>query len=118
MRTVLVQQRKSQRLTMLSRRRFLGQASAATAYAWTNKAHSEIAMPLSAILQNPTSPDDETSRWKSYGRAVLQHLRDSTIVQDGFTIEQRTYGDCDFSFDGRAPQGVPEVQIWSGIKCR
>jgi hypothetical protein len=48
----------------------------------------------------------------------LQHLQDSLIIQDGFTIEQRQYGDCEFSFDGRAPHGVPEVQIWSGIKCR
>jgi hypothetical protein len=56
--------------------------------------------------------------WKSHGRIVLQHLQDSLIIQDGFTIEQRQYGDCEFSFDGRAPHGVPEVQIWSGIKCR
>ena len=103
---------------MLSRRRFLGQISAATAYAWTNTARAETPAPLSSVLQNPTSPDAETSLWKSYGRIVLRHLQDSIIVQDGFTIEQRQYGDCEFSFDGRAPQGVPEVQIWSGIKCR
>jgi len=103
---------------MLSRRRFLGQISAATAFAWTNTAHAETPTPLSSVLQNPTSPDAETSLWKSYGRIVLHHLQDSIIVQDGFTIEQRQYGDCEFSFDGRAPQGAPEVQIWSGIKCR
>jgi Glycosyl hydrolases family 2, sugar binding domain len=103
---------------MLSRRRFLGQMSAATAFAWTNKNHAEIPAPLSSVLQNPASPDAEIPLWKSYGRIVLQHLQDSTIVQDGFTIEQRQYGDCEFSFDGRTPQGVPEVQIWSGIKCR
>jgi hypothetical protein len=103
---------------MISRRRFLGQVSAATAYAYTNKAHTEVLGPLSNILQNQTLPGAETPLWKSYGRIVLQHLQDSIIVQDGFTIEQRRYGDCEFSFDGRAPQGVPEVQIWSGIKCR
>src|SRR5882724_2197086 len=103
---------------MFSRRRFLGQISAATAYAWTNKAHAEIPFRLLAVGQNTTSPDAEITLWKPYGRIVLQHLQDSIIVQDGFTIEQRQYGDCELSFDGRAPQGVPEVQIWSGIKCR
>src|SRR5882757_10820408 len=102
---------------MLSRRRFLGQISAATAYAWTNKAHAEIPGSFSSV-PNRTSPSAETSLWKSYGRIVLQHLQNSVIVQDGFTIEQRNYGDGDFSFDGRAPQGASEVQIWSGIKCR
>jgi hypothetical protein len=103
---------------MFSRRRFLGQVSAATAYAWTNKVHAEIPGALSSILQAQISPGTNTPQWKSYGRIVLQHLQDSIIVQDGFTIEQRQYGDCEFSFDGRAPQDVPEVQIWSGIKCR
>jgi Glycosyl hydrolases family 2/Glycosyl hydrolase 2 galactose-binding domain-like/Glycosyl hydrolases family 2, TIM barrel domain len=103
---------------MLSRRTFLGQISAASAYAWTNNVHRQMPGSLSSVLRNPASPDAQTTLWKSYGRIVLQHLQDSTIVQDGFTIEQRMYGDCDFSFDARAPQGVPEVQIWSGIKCR
>jgi len=103
---------------MLSRRKFLGQISAATAYGLTSKAHAAIPLPLTSTFQNSTSPDVETTLWQSYGRIVLQHLQDSIIVQDGFTIEQRQYGDCEFSFDGRAPQGVPEVQIWSGIKCR
>ena len=103
---------------MFSRRRFLGQISAATAYAWTNKAHAEIPGALSSVLQAQISPGTNTLQWKSYGRIVLQHLQDSIIVQDGFTIEQRQYRDCEFSFDGRAPQDVPEVQIWSGTKCR
>jgi len=103
---------------MLSRRKFLGRISAATAYAWTNTAHAEMPSPLFAGLLNQASPAAEASGWKSYGRIVLQHLRDSTIVQDGFTIEQQQYGDCDFSFDARAPHDVSEVQIWSGIKCR
>ena len=101
---------------MLSRRRFIGQVSAATAYAWTNKVHAEVPGSLSST--HPTSPGTEAAPWNSYGRIVLQHLRNSVIVQDGFTIEQRTYGDCDFSFEGRAPQKAPEVQIWSGIRCR
>jgi beta-galactosidase len=103
---------------MLSRRRFIGQVSAATAYAWTTKTHAEAPSSLSGILPNPTSPGTEAAPWNSYGRIMLQHLQNSVIVQDGFTIEQRTYGDCDFSFDARAPQGTPEVQIWSGIRCR
>jgi hypothetical protein len=103
---------------MLSRRRFIGQVSAATAYAWTNKAHAEVPGSLPGTDPNPTSPGAGAAPWKSYGRIALQDLQSSVIVQDGFTIEQRTYGDCDFSFEGRAPQGTPEVQIWSGIKCR
>lgn len=103
---------------MLSRRRFIGQLSAATAYAWTNKANAEVPGSLSSTHPNPTSPGTEAAPWNSYGRIVLQCLQNSVIVQDGFTIEQRTYGDCDFSFDARTPQGAPEVQIWSGIRCR
>jgi hypothetical protein len=103
---------------MLSRRRFIGQVSAATAYVWTNKDHAEATGALSSSQPNPISAGAEGAPWISYGRIVLQHLQNSVIVQDGFTIEQRTYGDCDFSFDGRAPQGTPEVQIWSGIRCR
>ncbi len=104
---------------MLSRRRFLGQVSAAaTAYALTNTANAEMLGSLSATLPNPASPETGNALWKSFGRIVLQHLQDSTIIQDGFTIEQQQYGDCDFSFDGRAPQEVSEVQLWAGIKCR
>jgi Glycosyl hydrolases family 2/Glycosyl hydrolases family 2, TIM barrel domain/Glycosyl hydrolases family 2, sugar binding domain len=103
---------------MLSRRRFLGQVSATTAYAWANTAHAEKLLSLASALQSPPSPGAETALWKSYGRIVLQHLQDSIVIQDGFTMEQRQYGDCEFSFEARAPQGTPEVQIWSGIKCR
>jgi len=104
---------------MLSRRRFLGQVSAAaTAYALPNTAHAEMLGSLSSAFQNPALPEAGNALWKSYGRIVLQHLQNSTIIQDGFTIEQQQYGDCNFSFDGRTPQGVSEVQIWSGIKCR
>jgi hypothetical protein len=103
---------------MLSRRKFLGQVSAAGAYAWTNKAHAEISRLLPSILPIQTSPGTEAPLWKSYGRIALQNLQNSVIVQDGFTIEQRNYGDCDFALDARAPEGVPEVQIWSGIRCR
>jgi beta-galactosidase len=104
---------------MLSRRTFLARISAATAAcAWTSRAGADVPALLLGALQSHASPAAESSLWKSYGRIVLQHLQDSIIVQDGFTIEHRQYGDCDFSFDGRAPQGTPEVQIWSGIKCR
>jgi Glycosyl hydrolases family 2/Glycosyl hydrolases family 2, TIM barrel domain/Glycosyl hydrolases family 2, sugar binding domain len=103
---------------MLSRRRFLGQISATTAYAWTNKMHAEVLAPPSSIVPEQVSAAVDTTLWKPYGRIVLQHLQDSVLVQDGFTIAQQTLGDCEFSFEGRAPQGVPEVQIWSGIKCR
>ena len=103
---------------MLSRRRFLGQVSAATTYAWTNKFHAEVPFTLSPFLQSPVPQDAGTTLWKPYGRIVMQHLQGSTIIQDGFTIEQRQYVDCEFSFEGRAPQGVPEVQVWGGIKCR
>jgi hypothetical protein len=51
-------------------------------------------------------------------RIALQQLQYSVIIQDGFTIQQKTWGDCEFSFGARAPQETPEVQIWAGIKCR
>src|SRR6266851_1415981 len=108
----------SQGHLMFSRRRFLGQISAATAHAWTNKAHAKMSGSLLSVLQDQTSPGLEAGPWKPYGRIVLQHLQNSIIVQDGFTVEQRTFGDCEFSFEAGAPQGVSEVQVWSGIKCR
>jgi hypothetical protein len=82
---------------MLSRRKFLGQISVASAYAWTNNVHGQMPVSLSSVLRSPASPDAQTALWKSYGRIVLQHLQDSTIIQDGFTIGQRMYVDCDFS---------------------
>jgi hypothetical protein len=100
---------------MISRRRFLGQASAATAFAWTHKTPQDLTAALSNVLETPGA---ETTTWKSYGRIILKHLQDSIIVEDGFTIEQRTFGDCEFSFEARAPQEISEVQIWAGIKCR
>jgi hypothetical protein len=104
---------------MLSRRNFLGQLSAAaTTYAWTTKVHAEVPSHPSADLQNAAPEGAGNSLWKSYGRIVLQHRQDSTIVQDGFIIEQKQYVDCEFSFECRTPKGVSDVQIWGGIKCR
>jgi beta-galactosidase len=104
---------------MLSRRRFLGQISAASAYAWSSKIHAEEFFFLPAgIFQNHTLPGPTMDQWKSYGRIVLQHLQESVIIQDGFTIEQTMRGDCEFSFAARGPQETSQVQIWAGIKCR
>lgn len=103
---------------MLSRRRFLGQISAATAYTWANKTPAERPVSFLSGLANLSPATSNAEQWKSYGRIVLQHLQDSVLIQDGFTIGQETFGDCEFSFEARAPQGVSEVQIWSGIKCR
>ena len=103
---------------MFSRRKFLGQVSAATAYVWTNKAHAGLPVPLVGGLANLSPATVNAEQWKPYGRIVLQHLRDSVLIQDGFTIAQQTLCDCEFSFEARAPQGVTEVQIWAGIKCR
>ena len=96
---------------MLSRRKFLGQVSATTAYAWTRKAHAEIPGSLSSILPDPTSPGTETAPWNSYGRIALQHLQDSTIIQDGFTIQQQSYSDCEFSFDGSKVDGFVSMVL-------
>ena len=64
-------ERKSQGLLMISRRRFLGQVSAAPAHAYTNKAHAEVLGPLSSILQNQTLSGAVTPLWKSYCRKAL-----------------------------------------------
>lgn len=103
---------------MLSRRRFLGQISAASAYALSNKVPAEGFAFLPGVFQDHTLPGPTTDRWKSYGRIVLQQLHESVIIQDGFAIEQTMHGDCEFSFAARAPQETSQVQIWAGIKCR
>jgi beta-galactosidase len=83
---------------MLSRRRFLGQISAASAYAWSSKIHAEEFSFLPAgIFPYHTLPGPTMDRWKSYGRIVLQHLQESVIIQDGFTTEHTMRGDCEFS---------------------
>src|SRR5580704_1991698 len=103
---------------MLSRRRFLGQISAASAYALSNKVPAEGFAFLPGVFQDHTLPGPTTDRWKSYGRIVLQPLHESVIIQDGFAIEQTMHGDCEFFFAARAPQETSQVQIWAGIKCR
>jgi hypothetical protein len=103
---------------MLTRRRFLEQASAASAYAWSHGIHAIELGSLLGIFQDQTLPGPSSDQWKSYGRISLQALRNSVIIRDGFTIGQKTWGDCEFSFTARAPQDTSQVQIWAGIKCR
>jgi beta-galactosidase len=103
---------------MLSRRRFIGQFSATTAYALTNKAHAAIPASLADSTPSLAPASVDITQWKSCGRIVLQHFQHSVLIQDGFLIGQQTLGDCDFSFEARAPRDAPEVQIWGGINCR
>lgn len=103
---------------MLSRRHFIEQLSAASALVGSKGVRAISLGSLGIVDQNAESQGLSPDAWKSYGRIVLQFLSDSVIVRDGFAMEAKTWEDCVYSFEARAPQDVAQVQIWAGIKCR
>jgi beta-galactosidase len=56
--------------------------------------------------------------WSSVGRVTPQVTSDSVTLQNGFVASKESWGDCEFAFRARAPQGVDQVQIWAGIRGR
>lgn len=95
----------------LTRRDFLIYGSAATL----------CSGPIAAGLErNVTArPDgaEDAPQWDAYGRLSRQENVGSMVLEDGFLISKQQWGDTDFSFQARAPEGV-EVQIWAGLRCR
>jgi len=59
-----------------------------------------------------------TGHWSSVGRVAPQVTSDSVTLQNGFVASKESWGDCEFAFRARAPQGIDQVQVWAGIRGR
>jgi hypothetical protein len=103
---------------LLSRRLFLEQVSAASAFVWGKGVRSMALGSLGAAVEDGAVEEGLSDAWKSYGRIAVKRLPGSVIVQDGFALENTKWSDCAYSFEARAPKQAEQVQIWAGIKCR
>lgn len=104
---------------MVSRRLFLGQCSAASACALSQSISPSAAREaLSFIFEIADTPHEDPARWQTFGRIVIRRLKDSVSIEDGFAVHDGKQENCEFSFSARTPEGVEEVQIWAGIRCR
>ena len=95
----------------LTRRDFLIYGSAATLCS------ANLASPLELNAATLPAGLEQEDPWIAIGRLERQQRADSMMLKDGFLISKRSWGDTDFSFQARAPEGV-EVQIWAGLRCR
>ena len=72
---------------------------------------SEINPP---VLMPATLPGE----WHAIGRAGIQAGPDSAIIEGGYVVDARVFGDSEITFRARAPVGVAQVQIWGGFHYR
>lgn len=104
---------------MLSRRSFLTGFSAASTCAFGQSVTPASAREmLASVFHIPDRPPVNREQWRTFGRIVLRKLDDSVWIEDGFAVHDGVQGNCEFSFSARAPEGVEEVQIWAGVRCR
>jgi hypothetical protein len=103
---------------MLSRRRFLGQWSAASVFTAGRRLFSRTSLGLIDSKSNLSSSEFVERQWQPYGRIALKVLGDSVTINDGYLAHQTRHGNCEFSFQARMPAGSDEVQIWAGIRCK
>jgi beta-galactosidase len=104
---------------MLSRRRFLGNLSAASVLAVGDSvARPAAGEVLSSIFDSAVQEPIDPAQWATFGRAVLRHVKGAVQITDGFAMHGEQLASCEFSFSARAPEDVDEVQIWAGIRCR
>lgn len=104
---------------LISRRLFLGQISAASALTLGESVSPAATREvLSSIFEDADPAHDSSAGWKTFGRIGLRRLKDSVLIEDGFTVQDGKHSDCEFSFAARAPENSREVQIWAGIRCR
>jgi hypothetical protein len=103
---------------MLSRRRFLGQWSAAALLTASRRLFSRTSLGLIDSKSNLSPSEFVKRQWQPYGRIALKVLGDSVTINDGYLAHQDRQKDCEFSFQARMPAGSDEVQIWAGIRCR
>ena len=76
-----------------------------------------VFIPFLSVAET-TIPAAFPGQWTPVGRVTLQTTADSVTFQDGFLVNQKPWGDCEFAFKARAPQGTSQVQIWAGIRGR
>lgn len=102
-----------------SRRTFLSRLSAASLFPARHSWPSRLIKALLPGSYGAVAPFPAFSaHWSTVGRASLQRLKDSVILQDGFAQTTESWKDCEFHFRARAPQGTEQVQIWAGIRDR
>lgn len=103
----------------VSRRRFLGQASAISVCTLTDGVVSAIPTGNHGTNQISDSilPAKFPGRWAAFGRLALGRFNDSAILQDGFVMSSDHWKNNEFRFRARAPKGTEEVQIWAGVRC-
>jgi beta-galactosidase len=77
-----------------------------------------LAFAPTLLVADVTAPSAFPGQWKPVGRITAQATADSLTLQDGFLVNDKSWGDCDFAFRARAPEGVAQVQIWAGIRGR
>lgn len=104
-------------MAQLSRRDFILQGSTSLLYATTHGSHSLITTALSS-RQEASVEAGNAIKWNPYGRLELHQKGDALILSNGLLSSLRIWKDIDFSFTARTPDGVEEVQIWAGIRCR
>src|ERR1700677_667404 len=66
------------------------------------------------VLMPATLPGE----WNAIGRAGIQAGPDSAIIEGGYVVDARVFGDSEITFRARAPVGVAQVQIWGGFHYR
>src|SRR6202453_3123529 len=66
------------------------------------------------VLMPATLPGE----WNAIGRAGIQAGSDAAIIEGGYVVDARVFGDSEITFRARAPVGVAQVQIWGGFHYR
>ena len=56
--------------------------------------------------------------WVHYGRGSVQVHGESLAIQDSYVVSTQAWTDAEISFQARAPEGQPQVQVWAGFRCR
>ncbi len=56
--------------------------------------------------------------WVHYGRGSVQANGGSLVIQDSYVVSTQSWADAEISFQARAPEGQPQVQVWAGFRCR
>jgi len=101
---------------MVSRRKFLSQLSATSAYAL--QAHRPAGLLTALAGELPANPSAASSLegWEHFGRLEIASSFDSVILTNGYIVSPDRYTDAELSFRARAPENASEVQIWAGLR--
>jgi hypothetical protein len=89
---------------MLSRRRFLGQWSAASIFTAGRRLFSRTSLGLIDSRSNLSPSEFVERQWQPYGRIALKVLGDSVTIHDGYLAHKDRQKDWNFRLQrGRQP---------------